>query len=862
MKFSTLFTLSVLCFVSACSSEPEQDIYRSNWDRLIDGPFAGAEIWTNPLQDWRVRDGALECFVAGAERNVYLLTHGLGDQAETLRMQVTVEPLANTDTASDDGYVGFRFGIKGRYSDYRDSAVRGQGTKAGILADGTLFVGEFEGDRMALAGGPVSLELIAKKAVDVWEVSLFARDEHGKLLGQAKRDELPASLLAGGLGLSCHSGESDTRELEGEGAELRDRVDTRRTGSVRYSFRNWVVGGNGLAVDASREFGPIAFAMYTADRGTLKVTAQMLPLPAGAGQRVALQLGSADSDEFETVQVATIDPQSYTAHFRLEDWSTGTAVPYRLHYEMTDRSGERSNHFYRGRFSVEPAVESRLVVASLSCHLDLGFPHQNMVRNVLSFSPHAVIFSGDQIYEGNAGYGVQRAPLEPATLDYLRKWYQFGWAFRDVFRDRPSVFAIDDHDVYHGNIWGSGGRAAVGVGAEAQDSGGYKMDAEWVKIVHRTQTAHLPDPFDSTPVQQGIPVYYTDMTYGGVSFAVIEDRKWKSAPSEFLPQADIYNGFARNAEFDARETGDVDGAQLLGQRQLDFLEHWAADWADDVRMKVLVSATLFSSVQTRPRAQVEANIDRGMSPVPAGEYPTDDIPVQDFDTNGWPQTPRQKALLKMRKGFALHVAGDTHLGTTFQYGIDSWNDGSWAVGSPAISNVWPRRWFPREYPLNYKEGMPRNLGEYHDGFGNPITVLAVANPTETSVEPVAINERAPGYNILTFDPRQRSVEIEAWPRWVDPTAKDAQQFDGWPVTLNYLDNGYPRQGPRLPVLKNLPLDEPVVQVVDQQTGEIVYTVRLQGRTQTLRVFDPGIYTVRVLDGDMNLLREIEQQVAE
>ena len=48
---------------------------------------------------------------------------------------------------------------------------------------------------------------------------------------------------------------------------------------------------------------------------------------------------------------------------------------------------------------------------------------------------------------------------------------------------------IDDHDVFQGNLWGAGGRKARRV-----NEGGYVMPADWVRMVERTQTSHLPDP--------------------------------------------------------------------------------------------------------------------------------------------------------------------------------------------------------------------------------------------------------------------------------------------------------------------------------------------------------------------------------
>lgn len=53
-----------------------------------------------------------------------------------------------------------------------------------------------------------------------------------------------------------------------------------------------------------------------------------------------------------------------------------------------------------------------------------------------------------------------------------------GWTWRELLRDIPSVTIPDDHDVFHGNIWGDGGKLAEissGFNSDAQDSGGYTI---------------------------------------------------------------------------------------------------------------------------------------------------------------------------------------------------------------------------------------------------------------------------------------------------------------------------------------------------------------------------------------------------
>ena len=257
-----------------------------------------------------------------------------------------------------------------------------------------------------------------------------------------------------------------------------------------------------------------------------------------------------------------------------------------MSYESRDTKGQATSAAFDGTIRRDPRAKPKTIVAAFTGNNDLGFPHADVVKHVATFQPDLLIFTGDQIYEPVGGFGVQRAPLDMATLDYLRKWFMYGWEYRELLRNIPSVAMPDDHDVYHGNLWGAGGRdandivpalqrgAATGQ-ALKQDSGGFTMPVDWVNMVQRTQTSHLPDPVDPAPAERGIGVYFTELVWGGVSYAIIEDRKWKSAPAVMLPDAQIVNGWARNPDWDSSKHGDVDGAELLGARQMRFLERWA-----------------------------------------------------------------------------------------------------------------------------------------------------------------------------------------------------------------------------------------------------------------------------------------------
>jgi alkaline phosphatase D len=800
------------CLLLAASPAIAAD-FTSKWSAATEQTWLGPEYWANRLQDWRLRNDRIECSFAGGDRNVFLLTHELSNRAEPFEIRVKLGLLAG-----DTGYAGFRIGMKAPFNDYRDTAIYGIGLDAGITADGRLFIGNlahsttapFKDVELVLRGDPSG------------NLTLTAGDA-------SVTRTVPADWTTGGIALVCSSGTvAETPDVSQNVMTMSgiNRRGRENTGSFRVWFRDWKITGPKIDAHPERAWGPILFALHTLSRNVLKLTAQMAPVSG----RVRLQTRRGSS--WRTVGESTIDPLSRTATFRIPRWDDTRDTPYRVAF------GDQT---YEGTVRRDPKNKQKIVVSALSCINDLGFPHTPIVRNLEHFKPDLLLFTGDQIYERAGSYGIERLPLERASLDYLRKWYLLGWSFRNLLRDTPAVCMPDDHDVYHGNVWGAGGRRAEGVGQPGQDSGGYVQPAEWVNIVQRTQTSHLPDPFDPTPVEQGIGVYYTDLVCGGVSFAILEDRKWKSAPKSTIPSAKIVNGWAQNPDYKAPKDGDVPGAQLLGPRQIAFLKHWATDWSGGVWMKAAVSQTIFANVATLPAPANTDAVTNKLPLLPPGEYPDGEVKVADHDSNGWPQTPRNDALRQIRRALAVHIAGDQHLASTIHYGVDDWDDAGFAICVPAVSNLFPRRWYPPEAGKNQKPGAPRNSGEYLDGFGNKITVHAVFNPSAIDVEPAIVNRRAVGYGIIEFDRATQNVTLTNWPRWVDASSIGALPCPGWPIVVRQADNGLPKSKWVLGSIRT-PEKGALLQVA---ADEILYTYRMVEDSFTPPVPGSGKYTVTI-----------------
>ncbi len=839
MRAAPVFFLAPLlaCALLLACGRPDASEFHSAWEDVADQPWAGADYWANPLQDWRIRDGRLENFQAGGDRNVFLLTREVNARQGDLELSVHLGRPEEFDAEPlDEGFVGFRVGIGGYFDDYRDSAVRGNGLNAGMAADGRLFIGGLEEGAAAVEPPFENIELrfSVSPSRETYLGVLTAFDPEGAELASVSRNDLEPEWLTGGIALVSSSGpvaetpDADLPLHPGFGA----KAGTERGGAMRFWFRDWMARGSKLDAFPDRRFGPILFAMHTLDRGVLTLTAQMAPADGGPA---AASLEINRNGSWTEAAAATVDADARTARFRVADWDDARDTPYRVLYQ---------GDVYEGTVRKNPIDKGEIVVAAFTGNNDLGFPHADIVRNVKTHSPDFLAYTGDNIYERVGEYGTQRDIVELAILDYLRKWYLFGWEYRDLLKDIPAVAIPDDHDVYQGNIWGAGGKAAEGTGQPGQDSGGFTMPARFVQVVVRTQTSNLPEPYDPEPIEQGIAVYFTDILYGGVSFAVLEDRQWKSPPKVLLPRAQIVNGWSKNPRYDAARDGDVPGAELLGERQEKFLDAWSTDWSDGAWIKSVISQTIFNNVATLPAGTDTDAVTSTLRVMAPGEYAQGEAPVQDHDSNGWPQTPRNRALRLMRQGFAFHIAGDQHLGSTIHYGIDAWNDAGWAICVPSVANIFPRRWFPPQPGANRQDGMPANTGQYLDGFGNKMTVWAVSNPIANGVEPTAINHRAPGYGIVKFRRADRKIEIANWPRWVDASAPGAKPYPGWPITIDQLDNGFPADGPALPEVSS-EADDPVVEVLDSQSGETIYAVRIRGKTFTPRVRERGRYTVRV-----------------
>jgi alkaline phosphatase D len=732
--------------------------------------WVGPQYWSNRLMDWRLTDGRIESLTAGPRsgRTVAVLTRNVarGQQAGTLSVRTGT-------LATGSGFSGFLIGAGAGRLHWKAAALvmSASGAGGGMLAvydsDGNVGFREHtdEVNQFAYAelpatsrSGPappratdedVVLQLdIVPVGSRRFDLTLTARRfDDASLLSAATRTGVADADIVGGISLfsSPRSGGAD----------------------ARHWFRDLQTGGTKISEHA-RETGPVLGTLYSLNGTVLKLSAQFMPIGAADPQQATLQRRRVGTSTWTDVQTTAIG-QGFLALFRVTGWDSAKDWEFRVSWAP----GSAQEGLYTGTIGRDPKSKARIDIAMVNCTQhssrqlerassgaptlpgekfrglytteSLSFPYAAMVKNIQSHSPDLLVAFGDQYYEGKPAASDLSKPL----LDLLSRYYLWLWSFADISRQIPTICLVDDHDVLQANLWGWSGRAAPNGDLRL---GGYVLPAIWVNAVQRIQCAHNPDAFDPTPVRRGITVYYGAFSYGGVSFAVLEDRKFKNTN---------------------RSGTNPDGSPLkppralLGRRQEDFLRAWAS--MHPGQPKVYLTQTAYACVQTTPTGR----------------------PRKDRDSGGAPPGARGTALRLIKAAGALMLSGDQHMASLVRHGIDGFADGPMQFTGPAAGTAW-QRWFEPNHRLPHRRGP--HTGDWTDGFGNKFRVVAVANPKLTFAQVHAVQSgndvgdrslKREGYGIVRVDKTARVFRIECWPWRTDPTASGARQYRGWPFDLPF-----------------------------------------------------------------------------
>jgi len=217
----------------------------------------------------------------------------------------------------------------------------------------------------------------------------------------------------------------------------------------------------------------------------------------------------------------------------------------------------------------------------------------------------------------------------------------------------------------------------------------------------------------------------------------------------------------------------------------------------------------------------------------------------------------------MRKAFAFHICGDQHLPLLIQYGIDDYRDAGWVYCTPAIAVGYQRYFLPDRlgWPVNNRpaHGNP-NTGSYQDGFGNLNYIYAVGNPDVINRHKNRYTQadlKSSGYGIIRFNLDSRDITAEAY-RFLSKKAEgEYLQFPGWPHTINQLDNYGREPLAYLPTVEIYGIEDPVIEVSNELTGNLEYILRIKGNSFKPKVFSLDPHIIRIGDPDQDVWKTFE-----
>jgi alkaline phosphatase D len=774
--------------------------------------WLGKDWFANGIQDWRIDGGRIECITNvpfSSGRTAHLLTQRVPGGRDPVGISFRLD-LTNPNGTKDNitrglprkAFGGVLVGIGDEDADYRQSALvqmlpaEGGGILVGVDGEGQVGVRRFKSNwapdnlwhSCHYGGGGYEYQglpqiadcpINTKLTPDLFPVNFrlsYMPDEafkvvvlhrNGTRLVTCVAHKLWRKELKGKISLfSAHGLENTTTGFAFDDLQLTgfEHVPEHAYGPVLGVLYNQATYGSspdGLTGDDVHE---------------LRMTVQLPVLGAGRKMNLELEIEDDDGHFYKVPGVfhGDDDDMSWTMRYNVT-----SSKPLFLE-DHKYRLLEDHKEVYSGIIRREKSKDENTVLASLSCNKNaygeltwnnkgMWFPFSNVTMGLQAHDPDVLFFAGDQVYNGDLTPPDSRSQWH-ALMDYHYKWQRFLWSFGDITKDRPTVVTPDDHDMYQGNLWGGGGhtnvhdeegfhnnRLATVEGLD--DVEGYWWGAKFVNAVIGTQSSNLP-PTRVTKLigNEGILTYTTSWRHGGLDFAVLADRMWKSAP----------------------RAGETDKTPLLGPEQEKFLELWSQSKPSDAWTKVALSQSPFASLFT------------GFFDIPkygedAKAKASHPHKSKSRDSNGYPPAGRHRAVKLLQEAGALHLTGDQHLGLVVQYGADEWGDGTVVFSSPAVACAYPRFWLPPAPGLERWNGSTDYMGHYQDGYANKFTIMAVSNPVAQHPDraglPYKFAEKSPGYGIVRFHSNTDTVALENWPPWANP-CKHGEMYEDWPIMVN------------------------------------------------------------------------------
>ena len=758
-------------FVSDLSLVAQNNLQsiKFNWNKIPDQAWLGYSFWCNSYLDWKVENNRVIAFPFHRhKRTAHYSAQQIKRKSGLLKISVTT----GFSKSRNSGHLGLLIGAGSNQINEKTNLLIHNNipnsnthlfaiNKKGVIslsdygADTSIYSHQLDSFIFSDSSS-VNMEISYKSLADSTFIYFQIRNTSTKIFNDTillKSTSIPLGSIA--LFYSCKKAFKSFGWFD----------DLRIEGNV---------------LEKAETTGPLLSSFHTITDKKILLTVQLQPFEVSK------------TDEFE-LYFNSIKIKNFRVHYRYDKlthqirFKTSTKnLPGKVNYTIKYSGKQTDRPFYINGTINTLLPNKEMSIMALNCngfpfmhegkydYNSLWYPYEQIEKGYHKFTPNLVIFLGDQFYESRPSAPIIKEPF--CYLDYLYKWNLYCLQFRNITANTPTIILTDDHDVYQGNLWGNGGVPAKTTEKDSldkyyqgnydtwqQDNGGYFMPKNFVNMAIRSQTSHLPKPYKRRT--KGLSNYYTSYQFGDFDFAILEDKKYKSAPVNIQHQ--IFNGIPLNNSLTNQEL-DNDNFKLLGKKQLKFLKKFVTKESDN--LKIVLTQSAYASLTTinkesDPLKDLPSNL--------SGEHKLN----RDMDTNGWPKTGRDKAMNIIGTEPVLFLCGDQHMGSVVEL-FDTLNNGTHFFTIPSISNTWQRTWLPSDSTYSNSP-----FGIHYDGFGNKMNVIAVANPTNEIHYPQKLNKKSPGFGIIILNSIDKTAILHAYPLYFNEF-NTILEYNGWPINID------------------------------------------------------------------------------
>ncbi len=417
---------------------PSEPTVTVAWGAFGDAGWTGPDCWPHPVKAWRgTPDGA--AFAGGSDTSGTLALAGWALTADPapIRLTLDVTGLAG----ATNGLCGVLLGLDHPFADPLSRLDAG---RPAVLAS-------------INSQGAVQLQTITNAA----QIAEAAAARPGAALALPPRISfriygrpLAANAL---LVLSCvdadsgeEFGRSSLWQLAPAATAGQVAVVARGTGAAFRATRLELQTARLTAIEAG-DAGPILGAWFRYDGADLHMTAQLMPMPAGAATSARLQILKAF--DWHTVAIGTRAPDDERLRFSAQGWPASYDIPYRIAYDIADTNGTTHTFYWGGTVPRVLMTRHELLVAVLPDAIPADVPARVHPRPSLwpfldPRLPHLIAHAPDLVCFQSAT-GVPRLPQRQAPTQADYDWLL---TYRDLLRDTPAL-GVDVPRTRHGRLY-------------------------------------------------------------------------------------------------------------------------------------------------------------------------------------------------------------------------------------------------------------------------------------------------------------------------------------------------------------------------------------------------------------------------